>query len=165
MPDAAAAVAALRAAGRTAATCESLTGGLLGAAITAVPGASVVYRGGLITYATDSKETLAGVPARVLARYGAVSPETAELLADGARRRLGADVAVALTGVAGPDPQEGHPAGTVWVGWADGRDRGADRVTVAAAAVAAGRSEVRYAAATAALARLVDLGAAASGGE
>lgn len=103
--------------GWTLATAESLTGGLLGATLTAVPGASAVYRGGLITYATDLKATLGGVPAEVLARAGAVSEATVRALASTTAHTCGADVGVALSGVAGPDPQEGRPPGTVWLGW------------------------------------------------
>jgi nicotinamide-nucleotide amidase len=108
-------VARLRAAGATVAVAESLTGGLLGAAITAVPGASAVFRGGVLSYATDLKATLAGVPDDVLARHGAVAPETATAMAEGVRVRAGASYGVGLTGVAGPDPQEGHPPGTLHV--------------------------------------------------
>lgn len=103
--------------GRTLATAESLTGGLLGATITAVAGASVVYRGGLITYATDLKHTLGGVPAATLTADGAVSASTVEALARHAAEVCGATIGLSLSGVAGPDPQEGHPAGTVWLGW------------------------------------------------
>lgn len=109
-------VARLRQAGQTIATCESLTGGLVGATLTEVPGSSAVFRGGLITYATDLKDTLAGVPSEILTRDGAVAASTCAAMAVGARERCQADWAVAVTGVAGPDPQEGHPAGTVWVG-------------------------------------------------
>lgn len=108
---------AARAGGRTLATAESLTGGLLGATITSVPGASDVYRGGLITYATDLKASLGEVDADVLRRDGAVAATTAQQLAAGAAHRCAADLALALTGVAGPTAQEGHPAGTVWLGW------------------------------------------------
>jgi nicotinamide-nucleotide amidase len=108
-------VARLRAAGQTVAVAESLTAGLLGAALTDVPGSSAVFRGGVQVYATDLKASLAGVPDDVLARHGAVSAETAAALADGVRGRLGADWGVGLTGVAGPDPQEGKPPGTVHV--------------------------------------------------
>lgn len=103
----------------TLATCESLTGGLLGATLTSVPGASTVYRGGLITYATDLKHTLARVDPGELARDGAVASSTALAMAAGARETCGADWGVAVTGVAGPDPQEDHPAGTVFVAVAD----------------------------------------------
>jgi nicotinamide-nucleotide amidase len=105
----------LKAAGATVAVAESLTGGLLGAALTEVPGSSAVFRGGVQVYATDLKTTLAGVPETVLAEHGAVSAQTAVALADGVRARLGASYGVGLTGVAGPEPQEGHPPGTVHV--------------------------------------------------
>ncbi|MCW2666099.1 MAG: CinA-like protein [Frankiales bacterium] len=100
-------------AGATVAVAESLTGGLLGAALTELPGSSAGFRGGVVAYATELKESLAGVPATVLAEHGAVSPETAAALACGVRERLGATYGVALTGVAGPDEQEGRPVGTV----------------------------------------------------
>lgn len=101
---------------QTLATCESLTGGMLSAALTRVPGSSAVFRGGLVTYATDLKASLAGVDDEVLQTHGAVSGVTAEAMAAGARTLCGSDWAVAVTGVAGPDPQEGHPPGTVFVG-------------------------------------------------
>jgi nicotinamide-nucleotide amidase len=100
--------------GRTIATAESLTGGMIGAAITSVPGASAVYRGGVISYATDLKSGLAGVPDTVLARHGAVSEQTAVAMARGVALRCGADWGIAVTGVAGPEEQEGNPAGTVY---------------------------------------------------
>jgi nicotinamide-nucleotide amidase len=115
-PRAVAVVRALTERGQTLATAESLTGGLIGAAITAVPGASAVYLGGLITYATDLKARLGGVPADLLAAAGPVSAQTAAAMASGAREATGADWAVAATGVAGPDPQDGHPPGEVWLG-------------------------------------------------
>lgn len=111
-----AAVSALRSRGWTLATAESLTAGLLAATVAEVPGASDVLRGGVVVYATDLKHELADVPRDVLARHGAVSAETARALAVGAARRCDADVGVGLTGVAGPDPQEGQPVGTVHVG-------------------------------------------------
>ncbi|HMT48851.1 CinA family protein [Dietzia sp. UBA5065] len=111
-----AAVSALRARGWTLATAESLTAGLLSATVAEVPGASLVLRGGLVVYATDLKHELAGVPEEMLARHGAVSGETARALAAGAARRCGADVGVGLTGVAGPDGQEGRAVGTVHLG-------------------------------------------------
>ena len=106
----------LAAAGQTVAVAESLTGGLLGAALTARPGSSASYRGGVVVYATDLKQALAGVPADVLTEHGAVSEQTALALARGVRERLGADWGLAVTGVAGPDEQEGQPVGTVFVG-------------------------------------------------
>ena len=97
----------------TVAVAESLTGGLLGAALTATPGASATFRGGLIVYATDLKETIAGVPGPLLAAEGPVSAQVAAALAAGARDRLGATYGIGVTGVAGPDPQNGQPVGTV----------------------------------------------------
>ncbi|HLS78786.1 MAG TPA: CinA family protein [Nocardia sp.] len=109
-------IAALRAVGQTVATAESLTAGLLSATLAGVPGASAVLRGGLVVYATDLKHSLAGVGADLLASAGPVSAGAAEQLAVGARTRCGADWGVALTGVAGPDSQDGHPVGTVFLG-------------------------------------------------
>jgi nicotinamide-nucleotide amidase len=105
----------LRAAGATVAVAESLTAGMLGAALTEPAGSSAVFRGGVQVYATDLKGSLAGVPPSVLSSHGAVSPETARALAEGVRSRLDATWGVALTGVAGPDAQEGHPPGTLHV--------------------------------------------------
>lgn len=105
----------LATAGLTVAVAESLTGGLVGAAITAVPGASAVFRGGVTAYATDLKRTLLGVDAGLLADEGPVSPRTAGQMAAGVRDRLGADCGLATTGVAGPGPQGAHPAGEVFV--------------------------------------------------
>jgi len=101
--------------GETVAAAESLTGGLLGAALTARPGSSTSYRGGVVVYATDLKRTLAGVPAQVLEEHGAVSEQTAIALAEGVARELGADWGIGVTGVAGPEEQEGKPVGTVHV--------------------------------------------------
>lgn len=109
-------VAGLLSRGQTVATAESLTGGLIGATITAVPGASQVYLGGVVVYATSLKHTLAGVSEEILESAGAVSSQTAVALAEGVRQRTGADWAIAVTGVAGPDLQEGHQPGTVWLG-------------------------------------------------
>ena len=116
-PDpAAGVVAALAERGEWLATAESLTGGLLGAAITAVPGASAVYLGGVVAYATGMKRRLAGVDAAVLAAVGPIAEATAIALASGVKAVTGADWAVATTGVAGPEPQDGHEPGEVWVG-------------------------------------------------
>ncbi|MEU2252025.1 CinA family protein [Nocardia xishanensis] len=109
-------VRALVAARQTVATAESLTAGLVAAAIAGVPGASAVLRGGLVVYATDLKSSLAGVSADLLAAEGPVAASTAEQLAVGARTRCGADWGIGLTGVAGPDSQDGHPVGTVFLG-------------------------------------------------
>jgi nicotinamide-nucleotide amidase len=109
------AVELLTAMGKTVAVAESLTGGLVAAALTSVPGASVVVRGGVIAYATELKTALLGVPADLLARRGAVDPDVAAAMAGGVRERLGATYGVATTGVAGPGPAEGKPQGTVFV--------------------------------------------------
>jgi nicotinamide-nucleotide amidase len=101
--------------GRTVAVAESLTGGLLAAALVDVPGASVVFRGGIVAYATDLKHALLDVPAPLLDRVGAVHPGVAMAMAEGARQRLDATFGVATTGVAGPDPADGQPAGTVYI--------------------------------------------------
>ena len=98
----------------TLATCESLTGGLLGAAITSVPGASKMYRGGFITYATDLKASLVKVDEELIANEGVVSELTALQMAIGAQALCGSDWAVATTGVAGPEELDGQPVGTVW---------------------------------------------------
>ena len=107
----------LRAQGMTCATCESLTGGKVVAALVDIPGASAVVRAGLVTYQTDTKTILADVPAEVIERFGVVSVETACAMAEGTRKRLGVDIAVSTTGVAGPDGgTEDCPVGTVCVG-------------------------------------------------
>jgi PncC family amidohydrolase len=100
---------------QTLAVAESLTGGLLAASLVEVPGASVVFRGGIVAYATDLKSTLLDVPAALLERYGAVHPDVASAMAEGVRRRLDATFGVATTGVAGPDPADGQPVGTVHI--------------------------------------------------
>ncbi len=99
----------------TLATAESLTGGLLGSTLVGVPGASRVYVGGVIVYATRLKALLAGVRPETLTAHGPVAGETAAELATGAARRGEADWGIATTGVAGPDPQDGHPVGQVFV--------------------------------------------------
>ncbi|MEU3016721.1 MULTISPECIES: CinA family protein [unclassified Nocardiopsis] len=106
---------ALLDAGSTAASAESLTGGMIGAHLTSVPGSSTTYRGGAVTYATDTKASVLGVPEGLLAEHGAVHPEVAAHMARGVRRLVGADYGVAVTGVAGPEPQDGQPVGTVYV--------------------------------------------------
>ncbi len=101
--------------GETLAVAESLTGGMVAAEITAVPGASKVLRGSVTAYATEIKHSVLGVDASLLAERGAVDPEVARQMALGVRRLLGADWGIATTGVAGPDPQDGQPVGTVYV--------------------------------------------------
>ncbi len=102
-----------RSRGWTLGAAESLTGGLVMAELIAVPGASDVVRGGIVAYAVDLKESALGVSSDLLGIHGAVSRVCAEAMASGARAALGVDVAVATTGVAGPDSSEGHPPGTV----------------------------------------------------
>jgi nicotinamide-nucleotide amidase len=109
--------AVLEAARRSAVTiavAESLTGGRLAAALTAHPGASQVFRGSVTVYATDLKAAILGVDSELLAQVGAVDPEVARQMAQGVRRLCGVDLALATTGVAGPDPQDGQPVGRVY---------------------------------------------------
>ena len=130
----------------TVGAAESLTGGLVSAALTDAPGASQVFRGGLVVYATDLKQSLAGVSPDVLQAHGAVSAITAEELARGAQGRTGATYGVATTGVAGPQEQEGQPVGTVHVAVAGPRG-----VVSRSLRFAGGRAEVRGRAVAAAL--------------
>lgn len=114
-------VAALTARGETVAVAESLTGGLVVATLVGVPGASAVVRGGVVAYATPVKHTVLGVDADLLAERGAVDPEVARQMAAGVRSALAVDGepatwGISTTGVAGPDPQDGKPVGTVFVG-------------------------------------------------
>ena len=114
--DAAAAVLrALDARSWSIAAAESLTGGRVTAALVDIPGASAHVRGGIVAYATDLKARVLGVDAEMLAERGAVDADVALAMAGGVRRVLGADVGLATTGVAGPDPQDGMPVGTVHI--------------------------------------------------
>ena len=106
----------LRAGGHTVATAESLTGGRLAVHLTDVPGASATYLGGVVTYATELKSSVLDVPVDVIDGHGVVSAPCAEAMATGVRALAGASYGVSTTGVAGPDPQEGKAAGTVFVG-------------------------------------------------
>lgn len=113
-------VAGLRRSGWRLGAAESLTGGLVAAALVAVPGASAVFRGGVVAYATDLKSALLGVDETLLATEGPVSPRVAVQMAEGARSVLGApahpcEVGLATTGIAGPDSPDGQPVGTVHV--------------------------------------------------
>ena len=152
-------VAACRARGATVATAESCTGGLVASRITSVPGASAAFLGGVVSYADDAKRDLLGVPPAVIDRYGAVSAACAEAMAAGARKRLEAGAAVAVTGVAGPDggtPEK--PVGLVWFGVATAAGVHAERRVFAG-----DREAIRRQAADRALALLVEaVGAPAS---
>lgn len=106
--------------GKTLATAESCTGGGIGAALTAVPGSSAVYKGGIISYTNWVKNHLLGVDGLLLDTQGAVSAPVAEAMAKGARAALQADVAVSVTGLAGPGGDEfGNPVGLVFIGYSD----------------------------------------------
>jgi len=145
-------VARLGGAGATLAVAESLTGGLLGAELVAVPGTSAVLRGGALTYATDSKASVLGVDQELLTAHGPVHPQVAVQMADGARLLFEADVALATTGVAGPGPADGHPAGTFYVACTGvGRSP-----AVRGHLVAGSRAAIRSAAVQVALALLLD---------
>lgn len=109
-------VQALLEGGLTVATAESLTAGLLAATLADVPGASGTLQGGVVAYQNHAKEQVLGVDGDLLARRGAVDGDVAVQMAQGARRVLGADVGLATTGVAGPEPHQGKPVGTVHLG-------------------------------------------------
>ncbi|MDR1450131.1 MAG: CinA family protein [Propionibacteriaceae bacterium] len=141
--DAGLAIRRLTAAGQTVATAESITGGLIAGRLTAVAGASAVVRGGLVVYAADLKTRLAGVPAALIVRAGVVSEAVAAALADGAREACRADWGIGVTGVAGPGPSDGVPAGTVWLAvagpdgpWTERLSLPGSRAAVRAAVVA-----------------------------
>jgi len=140
---AAAVLARLTGAGQTLAVAESLTGGLVAAALASVPGASAAFRGGVVAYATDLKAALLGVDAGLLAARGAVDPDVAVAMTRGARERLGATAAAATTGVAGPDPADGQPVGTVYIAADAGRGPAVRRL-----ALSGTRNEIRRVAAT-----------------
>jgi nicotinamide-nucleotide amidase len=144
-------LAALKARGATVAVAESVTGGLLTAALTTPAGASVVVRGGLVVYATDLKAALAGVPTPLLDAQGPVSPDVAAALAAGARDRLGATYGLSVTGVAGPDPQGDTPVGTVFAAIA-----GPGGGEVRRLALTGDRAAIRTASVRAALALLAE---------
>ncbi len=141
------------ASGTGLATAESLTAGMVCSALGAVPGVSAVLRGGLVTYTWDAKQQLLGVGAEVLREHGAVSEPVVRQMAAGARAALGADLVVATTGVAGPGPSEGVPAGTVWVA----AQRGDAPAVARRLELHGDRQAVRTATTATALAMLLDL--------
>jgi nicotinamide-nucleotide amidase len=135
---------------QTVSVAESLTGGLLAATLVEIPGVSAVFRGGLVVYATELKHTLAGVPQRLLDERGPVDPDVALALAQGVRQRCGSDWGLATTGVAGPDPQDGKPVGTVFVAVA-----GPAGATVRELGLAGSRTEIRAGTVTSVLSLLL----------
>lgn len=131
--------------GWTLGTCESLTGGAVATALTGVPGSSAVFRGALVTYASDLKCALAGVDPGWVAEHGVVNETTARQMAAGARLALGVTWCLALTGVAGPSSQDGEQPGTVWLALAGPQGSQArrlallgDRATIRRSCVAEG---------------------------
>jgi len=106
--------------GLSLAVMESCTGGLLAATITDIPGASTYFRGGLVAYSNEAKIAY-GIDARLITDYGVISAEVAQTMAEAARLRLGANIGIGVTGVAGPNEMEGKPAGTVYIGIDDGK--------------------------------------------
>jgi nicotinamide-nucleotide amidase len=150
-------VAELAARGLTIAVAESLTGGLLVAELVAVPGASAVVVGGVVAYSTAIKHSVLGVDAALLAAEGPVHPLVAEQMALGVRTALAvdgrpADIGISTTGVAGPGPQDGHPAGTVYLGFAIG-----DRARSVRLQLDGDRQAIRSAVVSESLSRLVGL--------
>jgi nicotinamide-nucleotide amidase len=147
---AAAVISTLISRGQTVAVAESLTGGLVAAALTSVPGSSAAFRGGVVAYATALKTALLGVPAALLAECGPVHPQVAAAMASGVRARLDATYGLATTGVAGPGPADGRPAGTVFVAVA-----GPGRPALAGLELAGDRWQVRAASVRGVLSLLV----------
>jgi len=147
--DARALIADLTVRRQSVATAESLTAGLLAATLAGVAGASVVLRGGLVTYIEDTKIALAGVAPQLLDAVGPVAAPTARAMAVGARQRCAATWGIGLTGVAGPEPHGGHPVGTVFLGLAGPVD-----TEVVELALSGSRWDIRLGAVGAAIVRL-----------
>jgi nicotinamide-nucleotide amidase len=153
----AAVVALLKQRGLTVAVAESLTGGLLIAELIRTPGASAVVNGGVVAYNTAIKASVLGVDAALLASNGAVDPEVAQQMAAGVRSALAvdgrpADIGISTTGVAGPEPQDGQPVGTVYLGFAIG-----NRVTNVALRLSGTRDGIRKAVVSESLVQLTRL--------
>ncbi|MFF2044692.1 CinA family protein [Kitasatospora sp. NPDC058170] len=142
--------AVLRGEGSTLAVAESLTGGLLAAVLVDVPGASRTFRGSVTAYATELKASVLGVDEGLLAVHGPVHPVVARQMAEGVRRLLGATYGLATTGVAGPEPQDGQPVGTVHLAVA-----GPGGSLVSSPRLSGERATIRHGAVTAALELLV----------
>ncbi len=136
-------IAALRRLGWTVAAAESLTGGLVTAELTGVPGASAVVRGGVVSYATQVKRSVLGVDGFLLDSGGAVQAQVAREMASGVRCVVGADLGLATTGVAGPDPQDGQPVGRVFVAAAWQDAEGTVRDDVRMADLTGARAQIR----------------------
>lgn len=143
--------ARLLASAATVATAESLTGGRLAAALTAQPGASGYFLGGVVSYATAVKMDLLGVPADLVSEHGVVSAACGRAMAEAVRSRLGATYGLSTTGVAGPDPQDGIPPGRVYVGCA-----GPSGTTVVELSLSGDRAAIQEAAVRGALDLLID---------
>lgn len=139
----------LQSRGETLAVAESVTGGAISKAITDVPGSSLVFLGGLVTYATDSKVQLLGIPQATIEEHGVVSEEVAIAMARSVRSRTGSTWSIATTGVAGPGPHHGIPAGVVWIAIAGPQER-SERLALGDL----GRDQVRSGAVIGALALL-----------
>jgi PncC family amidohydrolase len=143
-------VATLQVRDQALATAESMTGGLLAAFVTGVPGASAVYLGGVVSYATEVKQDLLNVPADIVQDYGVISSQCAEAMARGVRDLLGSTYALSVTGVAGPESQEDKPVGTVYVGLA-----GPDWSRAVPLHLVGDRAEIRESTCAAAIAELL----------
>ena len=117
--------------GLSVSVAESLTGGLLCAALTEAPGASAVIRGGVVAYATDLKSSMLGVSQELLASRGAVDPDVALEMAAGVAHQLGSDIGLSTTGVAGPEPQDGKAVGTVFIACVWGTKRVVEELSLA----------------------------------
>ncbi|MCL1860368.1 MAG: CinA family protein [Proteobacteria bacterium] len=151
---------ALAARGWRLATAESCSGGLLAGAVTTTPGSSAWFERGFVTYSNESKAELLGVDLATLARYGAVSEETAREMADGAINHSHADVAIAITGIAGPDGGSAtKPVGTVWLAWRKRHGNGGAQTHC----FPGDREAIRLRVVTAALERLIALAEAGEG--
>ena len=139
--------------GKTLVTAESLTGGGIGAALTQVSGASAVYKGGIISYTNEVKHKLLGVSLETLEQFGAVSEPVAKAMAEGARKILEADMAVSVTGLAGPGGDDyGNPVGTVFIGYSD-----EDKTVVKPCMFSGDRESIRSQTIAAALQLILDM--------
>ena len=157
LPQVRALAAALRRRGWRLATAESCTGGLVAAACTALPGSSDWFERGFVTYSNASKAELLGVEPGLIAGHGAVSEPVARAMAAGARQRAAADLALAVTGIAGPGGAvPGKPVGTVWLAWAVPSAGGGAAVRAERLLLGGDRAAVRAATVRHALARLLE---------